>query len=190
MDRTITNSPPVRQVVEEVMALPYVWPAGSDADWARRAGAGSCSSKHALLADRLAALGVPSRPLFVVGSLVPQVLEDDPRFHDGRHLLEVHECLTVSLTDVGPLTVDVTWDPPLIERGLPGTLQWDGRSDMQIAVGMALAAWAPDPALARQEKEAIRTRLYGPDERTLRDRILAGLSSEFESWRGHSRQQP
>jgi len=126
-----------------VQAIPYTWPAPPDAESCRKANAGSCASKHALLAEELDGIGLPSLPLFVVGSLVPLNLRADPKFADAAHLFEVHECLTVMTPWSGPLRVDVTWDQPLIERGgLPGTLNWDGRSDMLLAVGEGGPCWS------------------------------------------------
>jgi hypothetical protein len=171
------------EAVARVGALPYLWPCPPDAESARRAGAGSCASKHALLQEDLAGLGVGARPLFVVGSLVPDVLVDDPEVAVGVGLLEVHECLTVSVPDVGPCIVDVTWDPPLLDAGLAGTRRWDGRSDMVVAVGAPSGWWAPDPDRLREEKEALRARLYGNGDRQRRDRVLAAMAARFAEWR-------
>ncbi len=95
-------------------------------------------------------------------------------------LPEVHECLPVITPWAGPIRVDVTWDPPLIARGLPGTLGWDGESDMMLAVGETGPGWAVPQAGLREAKEALRSRLYGPGERELRDRTLAALAKHFE----------
>ena len=170
-------------LVREVQALPYVWPAPPDADAARRLRAGSCASKHALLAEELAAIGIASAPLFVAGRLVPHILADDPELAPGAHLPEVHECLTVITPWAGPLRVDVTWDPPLIGHGLPGTLDWNAESDMLLAIGEAGAGWSVPRNGLREAKEALRRRLYGPGERELRDRTLAALAKRFEEWR-------
>ncbi len=170
-------------LVREVQALPYVWPCPPDADSARRMRAGSCASKHALLAGGLAAIGIASAPLFVVGKLVPEMLAGDPDLAPGAHLPEVHECLTVITPWAGPVRVDVTWDPPLIARGLPGTLGWDGESDMMLAVGEKGPGWAVPQAGLREAKEALRRRLYGPGERDLRDHTLSALAKRFEEWR-------
>lgn len=173
----------VVRIVEDVRALPYVWPGPPEARAAKAAGRGTCASKHALVAEELAALGVGSRPLLAVGPLVPASLVDRAPFAVGAHLLEVHEYLTVSVPGVGPVVVDVTWDPPLVARGLPGVDRWDGRSDLPVAVGPPLASWAPDPARLRAEKEALRGRLYRGDDRAVRDRVLRDLSDEFARWR-------
>lgn len=172
----------VIEAVERVQALPYIWPSTPDASAARSAGCGSCASKHALLSEELNALAVRSRPLFVVGRLVPALFADDPTIAAGTGLLEVHECLTVSMP-VGPVLVDVTWDPSLIAAGLPGTAPWDGRSDMVLAVDPIGAGWAPDPSRLREEKEALRARIYRGDDRRVRDATLAAMSARFDGLR-------
>lgn len=170
-------------LVHWVQAMPYAWPSPPDAASARRTGSGSCASKHALLAEELAAIGIESCPLFVVGKLVPDILTGDPALAAGEHLPEVHECLTAITPWAGPLRVDVTWDTPLVVRGLPGTLDWDGESDMMLAVGEPGPGWSVSLEGLREAKEALRSRLYGPGERELRDRTLATLAKLFEGWR-------
>lgn len=175
--------------VRRIQAMPYAWPAPPDADSCRKANAGSCASKQALLAENLEAIGLPSLPLFVVGRLVPLNLRTDPRFADGANLWEVHECLTVLTPWSGPLRVNVTWDPPLIEcSGLPGTLNWNGRSDMLLAVGEGGPCWSVPRDGLRPAKEALRSRIYAPGQRELRDRILAELVRYFEEIRSKAGQ--
>jgi hypothetical protein len=173
----------ITPIVRRIQALPYAWPSQPDADSARVTGSGSCASKHALLAEDLLAAGIESLPLLVVGPLVPRVLAEDPEIEPGRLLPEVHECLTVLTPWAGPLRVDVTWDPPLIERGLPGTLNWDGHSDMSLAVGEGGPCWSVPRDSLREAKEALRLRLYREGERELRDRTLAAMTRRFEEWR-------
>jgi hypothetical protein len=170
-------------VVADVQRVPYRWPSEPTAQSVYATGAGSCASKHALLAAELAALGVLSRPLLCIGPLVPSLLADHPVIADGANLVEVHELLTVDLPSFGPVLVDVTWDPPLIRAGLPGTLDWDGASDMTSAVGSAQNWYAPDPVRLRNAKEALRRRMYSKEQRERRDRVLAAMSSAFEAFR-------
>ena len=169
--------------VHEVQSLPYLWPCPPDADSARRAGASSCASKHALLAEELSRIGIESRPLLVTGPLVPDILRDDQEFAAGIQLLEVHECLTVLTPWAGPLRVDVSWDPALIERGLPGTLPWDGLSDMAVAVGEGGPGWSVPRSRLREAKEALRERLYTAGQQETRDETLRKLVARFKSWR-------
>lgn len=167
---------------EEVRRVPYRWPVPPDAASVRASGAGSCASKHALLAELLEGFGIPSVPLLVVGPLVPSVLAGDAAFTEGRHLLEVHELLTVATPWAGPLRVDVTWDPPLVARGLTGA-RWDGETDTPIAVDAHGPGWAVARPDLRAAKEALRARLYSDGDRQQRDRLLAAMSERFGAWR-------
>ena len=144
---------------------------------------GSCASKHALLAEELSRIGIESRPLLVTGPLVPDILRDDQEFAAGIQLLEVHECHTVLTPWAGPLRVDVSWDPALIERGLPGTLPWDGLSDMAVAVGEGGPGWSVPRSRLREAKEALRERLYTAGQQETRDETLRKLVARFKSWR-------
>ena len=172
-----------RRLSEEGRALPNRCPAPPDAAAAARDGYGTCASKHALLAERLRAIGIESAHLFVVGPLVPPSLCHLEELRDAAGLLEVHECLTVFTPWAGPLLVDVTWDPPLLANGLQGVAPWDGASDMPYAIVTDGRAWAAPQQSLRAAKEAIRARLYTSDQRAIRDRALAALSTLFGTWR-------
>jgi hypothetical protein len=79
---------------------------------------------------------------------------------------------------VTPLHVDVTWDPPLIRAGLPGTLEWDGGTDMAIAVEPTGPGWSMHgPASAcRNAKLALRRRIYSAVDQARRDAALRRLN--------------
>ena len=173
----------ITALVRRIIEIPYAWPGEPDAGTVRRTGRGTCASKHALLRDELDQLGLTSRSMFAVGRLVPDVLRGDPALMAAAHLCEVHEFVTVSLPDIGPCRVDVTWDPPLVRAGLPGQATWDGRGDMRLAIGATTETWAPDPARLRTEKEQLRRRLYTARDRELRDATLATMSDIFQRWR-------
>lgn len=169
--------------VKRIQRKPFAWPGDADAESARGGRTGTCASKHALLAEGLDDLGFACSPLIVTGRLVPTFLEHDAEFADGVDLLEVHECLVVQTPWAGPLRADVTWDPPLVAYGLPGTLDWDAESDMRLAVDGAGPGWTVPRRQVRSAKEALRRRLYARGEREIRDRILTALSRRFAAWR-------
>ena len=160
--------------MKAVQELPYVWPAEPTADDVRRHGRGTCAGKHALLREELQSRGFTAGRLMVVGPLVPALWPD--LADEGRSLLEVHECLTVETDWAGPLIVDVTWHPAAIEAGLPGTLDWDGISDMVCAVEPVRSYVVAD-ARFREQKELLRSRLYTDQERRVRDRLLAQIAT-------------
>lgn len=174
---------PAVELVNRVRALPFTWPAEPTAAAARRDRLGTCASKHALLREDLASIGIVALPMLVVGPLVPAVLADDPRFAEGLGLPEVHECLTVLTPWAGPVRVDVTYDDVLLDHGLPGSRHWDGDSDMQLAIGEAACSWAVSVEGLRQSKERLRGRLYNAGERERRDLTLARLNNRYHEWR-------
>lgn len=172
----MSNTALIRRVVLDVQTMPYRWPAPPSALSARTDGAGTCASKHALLAEELYKIGVPSRPIFCIGPLVPPLRASFGNLRHAADLVEVHELLTVDLPDMGPARIDVTWDPPLLRAGLAGTLDWDGMSDMIPAVGPVTEWHAPDPERLRESKEKLRKRIYSGDERRRRNAALAEIS--------------
>lgn len=183
VDETVELRRALLERVSRIQRKPFAWPGEPDAESARGSRTGTCASKHALLAEGLDDLGLTCAPLLVTGRLVPSFLEHDREFEAGVNLLEVHECLVVLTPWAGPLRVDVTWDPPLLAYGLPGTMDWDGASDMRLAVEGAGAGWTVPRRQLRSAKEALRKRLYKKGERAVRDRVLAALSRRVAGWR-------
>lgn len=161
------------ECVHRVQSLPYTWPAPPEAAWTRAAGRGTCAGKHALLAEDLRERGLRSRPLLMVGPLVPEMWPD--LVAEGGDLQEVHECLTVETAWAGPLLVDVTWHPAAIQGGLSGTLDWPGEHDMQPALS-PVACYAVGRRQLRAQKEKLRERIYTPEQRVRRDDLLAELA--------------
>lgn len=166
-------------IVTEVQQIPYAWPGPPTAASARQSGQGTCAAKHALLREKVQALGMPCMQLMVVGALVPGLWPDLEKAGEG--LMEVHECLTVATPWAGPLLVDVTWQPGAVRAGLLGTLDWDGASDMACAV-QPVASYAVGDDF-RVQKELLRSRLYSAAERSTRDRILAEIASRARDLR-------
>ena len=164
--------------VRTVQEMIYAWPALPDAPTTRTAGVGTCAGKHAVLREDLELLGLPTQRLMVVGPLVPPLWPDLVDRAGG--LLEVHECVTVATSWAGPVLLDVTWHPAAIQAGLAGTLHWNGTSDMACAV-TPLASYAVADEQFREQKEMLRTRLYSPAQRTVRDEVLAEMASRAAS---------
>lgn len=126
----LNDNPSLWEVVEAVRAIPYArpsdrTPAGVVAEWV-----GTCSTKHALLAELLA-----DRPQleFQLVHRVYRVDRERARELFGEEaaeavpksgLTDVHTYATV-LVDGELVRLDVTFPGPL----------WDGRSDMELACG-------------------------------------------------------
>lgn len=166
-----------------VQNLPYVWPGEPTSASASQQQQGTCASKHALLAEHCDALGILTSPLLVIGRLVPPRLAQQAPFAGESELLEVHECLTVVTPWSGPFRVDITWAPPLIAAGLAGTRDWDGKSDMPLAIDAIGPGWAVERTVLRDAKLALRKRIYQAGEAARRAKILRALSDLFLIWR-------
>jgi hypothetical protein len=107
-------------IFDEVRDLPYAIDAAHDASTLERAGAGDCLSKSALLATRLADVGVRTRLVrwrYLLPAVVPEALALPSR-------LDVHRAVQVHL-DGRWLLVDATLDPALAAGGLVVS-DWDG----------------------------------------------------------------
>lgn len=156
--------------------MPYRWPAAPDAASTEVAGSGTCAGKHALLAERLTAAGIDNAPLLVVGPLAPSLWPD--LLAEAADLVEVHECLTVLTPWAGPLTVDVTWHPAAVAAGLPGMpMDWDGRSDIPVAVTARSPGYAVNRGRLREAKELLRGQLYTEGQRERRDHVLLEIAA-------------
>lgn len=115
----------------------------------------------------------------MVGELISEQFGDD-RFCAWP---EVHECLTVQAPWAWPVLVDVTWYPPLLAVGLPGIADWDGASDRAPAIRVHRPGWAVHREGRGAAKEALRTRLYGPGGRELRDQAMAVITQRLAATR-------
>lgn len=156
-----------------VQSLPYCWPGPPDAEGTGALGAGTCAGKHALLAEVVEReLGLICGHLLVVGPLVPELWPD--LAGHGAGIVEVHECLTVLTPWAGPLIVDVTWHPSAVAGGLPGLApDWDGRTDVPCAVASSTPGYSVAWSGLRDQKLALRDRLYTPVQRSRREELLA-----------------
>jgi hypothetical protein len=167
-------------VARAVQNLPYVWPGPPEASAAREQRAGTCASKHALLAEELLGQELMSLPLLIVGPLAPAIWPDLSEQAAG--LLEVHECLTVHTPWAGPLLVDVTWPAQAVAAGLPGLSQaWSGLTDGECGVQPIQASYAVTQGKIREAKLAIRSRLYTQADSARRDAILREITQRVQA---------
>lgn len=177
---------PLPALFRFVQAMPYRFPGPRDARHTLAHGWGTCAGKNYLLAELLAAAGVPVAHVIATGDLRENLPALPPTLRglaDSGPLPDVHSLLTAVGPD-GPVLVDASWDPPLAGYGFPVQGAWDGRADTALALGphAFYAVCGPNPSA---EKEAVRTRLYrGRDaDRARRDRYLVELSAWMETLR-------
>jgi hypothetical protein len=166
--------------VREIQSFPYSWPGPPDAAAARSQRAGTCASKHALLAEELTALGLIVSPLLVAGPLVPPIWPDLMR--GGAGLVEIHECVTVLTPWAGPLLVDVTWPAAAVAAGLGGVPPaWNGSDDTGCAIAPIQASYAVPPGDVRRWKLMLRERLSSPGDLARREVILREIAARVSA---------
>lgn len=116
----------LRQIVNRVRAIPYGRNIDRSAAGVRREGRGTCSTKHALLAELVDGV-----------ELVHRVYRIDP--DRARELFGERAAATVppdGLVDVHTYAkVVIDGRPTVIDVTFPSTDVWDGRSDMPLACG-------------------------------------------------------
>jgi hypothetical protein len=164
----LSGEPSLWDLVEAVRAIPYRrptsrTPAGTVEEWV-----GTCSTKHALLAELLT-----ERPGFDL-ELVHRVYLVTPmlareRFGEAaaravpeEGLVDVHTYATV-LIDGERVRIDVTF---------PSTVIWDGRADMPLACGEGTDVPASDDPW--EQKAALVAEHCDP---SVREPFIASLSS-------------
>lgn len=158
----------VRQVINAVQAIPYGRPAirtpeGVIAEWT-----GTCSTKHALLAQLLRERWPELRPSLVHrvyqasrGSVRAQHGPDAAAAVPAGGLTDVHRYLV--LTRAGqPVTIDITF---------PATRPWDGSGSMSLACGEGPDFPAGDDPDG--DKAALEARYCDP---AVREPFIAALS--------------
>jgi hypothetical protein len=157
------------EIVEALRAIPYGRPAARNPEGTVQEWVGTCSTKHALLAELLA-----DRPELDV-ELVHRVYRIDPTraqelFGDevakvvpSEGLVDVHRYATVVI-DGRRTRIDVTFPGPL----------WDGRSDMPLCCGPGTDHAVPpgaDPVLLKRQLEEAHC------DPAVREPFIAGLTA-------------
>lgn len=164
------------RVFERVRDFPYYYPSSRDPEEVLRAGRGSCSGKHYLLAELFRGLGVKVRHLICTHRFnespigFPEELQAMLRKNE---IVDVHDYLQI-LIDERWIDVDATWPSALREYGFPVNEEWDGVSPMLLSV-------VPEEILVVQgdpekKKEELLARLT-PRQRQLRKQFLESLSA-------------
>lgn len=165
------SEPSLWEIVEGLRAIPYGRPSTRTPDGTVHEWVGTCSTKHALLAELLA-----DRPELDV-ELVHRVYRIDPTrarelFGDevakvvpADGLVDVHRYATV-VVDGHRTRIDVTFPGPL----------WDGRSDMPLCCGPGTDHPVPpgaDPALLKAQLEEAHC------DPAVREPFIAALGTTF-----------
>ena len=161
---------------ERVRDSPYSYPASRDPAEVLRAGFGTCSGKHYLLAEFYRLLGLNVRHMICSHRFNESDLpfpQDMQEMLMRDEVVDMHDYLQVEI-DGQWVDIDATWERGLREFGFPVTEEWDGSSVMRLSV-------VPDEHVvvegeAARAKEELLAKL-SPRQRSLRKRFLDALNN-------------
>jgi len=128
-----------RQVVtlfEKVRDIPYGDIGSRDPLDVYKNNKGTCSGKHELLKGLYEELGLEVKDYLIMHrfkNLAVNFPSEIQEILDRSDIVDPHNYFKLKI-DNSWVTVDVTWDKPLQKLGFPVNENWDGKSDMPVAV--------------------------------------------------------
>jgi len=133
VDSNISQKEKVKELCKLVMEIPYKRVGRVNPEDMVKKGMGSCTPKHIFFASYLRKLGVPVK--FVIAHFyykkLPISYPESAKEVVEKMPVAYHLALKAKLSGRWTL-IDVTWDSGL--KGFPRTENWDGESDMKLAV--------------------------------------------------------
>lgn len=186
----LTEGKPPREariaVFDFVRDIPYDYPASRDPAEVLAAGRGSCSGKHALLAQMLSAMGYRTKLMYARYDMSELSVEWPPELQRTfleERVIDIHNFVRA---DIGSrwVTLDVTWDAALAPYRFPVNLDWDGESDTAIAAGRC-EPFEADQTRLQAEKEALLRELP-PEAHARRRQALRALAAWLRRLRGEA----
>ena len=97
---------------------------------------GTCSGKHELLKALYKELGISVKDFIIMHRFKHLPVEFPKEIQtmlDKTDIIDPHNFFKIK-RDEKWLTIDITWDKALKKLGFPVNLNWNGRSEMQVAV--------------------------------------------------------
>lgn len=135
-----TGRQPLEQKVitlfEKVRDIPYGNIGSRDPADIYRKNKGTCSGKHELLKELYQELGIQVKDFLIMHRFKEMSVnfpEDIQSILNRSDIVDPHNFFRI-LVDDNWVTVDVTWDKPTRKLGFTVNENWDGKSDMKIAV--------------------------------------------------------
>jgi hypothetical protein len=139
---------------------------------------GTCSGKHELLKALYEELNIPVKN-FVVKHNFKNLPNDISKLLGSKDMLDLHNFLKIKINNKW-LTVDATWDKDLEELGFPVNHNWDGQSNMQLAVKtQEEVREVKDPIASKEEF----INQLPKDVRIQRERMLQIFTNLLENFR-------
>ena len=135
-----TNEQPSNQKIitlfEKVRDIPYGDIGSRDPVDVYRQNKGTCSGKHELLRELYQQLGIQVKDYLVMHRFKEMPVKFPNHIQNilnRSDILDPHNFFKI-LVDKNCVIVDATWNKPLKKLGFPVNENWDGKTDMQIAV--------------------------------------------------------
>lgn len=157
IDLWANDQPLEQQVVtlfEKVRDIPYGDIGSRDPLDVYRKNKGTCSGKHELLKGLYRELGLEVKDCLVMHRFkqLPVRFPDEINaILERTDIFDPHNYFKVKIGDKW-LTVDVTWDKVLKKLGFPVNEDWDGKSDMKVAVAPGGEVYEPDNPIAKKKE--------------------------------------
>lgn len=157
IDGWANNQPLEQQVVtlfEKVRDVPYGDIGSRDPLDVYRKNKGTCSGKHELLKGLYKELRLEVKDCLIMHRFkqLPVRFPDEiNKILERTDIIDPHNYFKVKISDKW-LTVDVTWDKALKKLGFPVNEDWDGKSDMKVAVAPGREVYATDNPIAKKKE--------------------------------------
>ncbi len=139
---------------EKVRDIPYGDIGSRDPIEVYKQSKGTCSGKHELLKWLYKELGLQVKDYIIMHRFkqLPVKFPDKiQNMLDCADIVDPHNYFKVKIGS-NWVTVDVTWDKPLQKLGFPVNENWDGKSDMEIAVALGGKTYeSDDPITFKKE---------------------------------------
>jgi len=160
--REIINSwaggkPVSQQIIilaEKVRDIPYGVIGSRAAEDVFQKNMGTCSGKHNLLKELYQELGIKTQDSVAMHRFKNMSVEfpsDIKEILNRSDIVDPHNFFKMEV-DGNWIIVDVTWDKPLKKLGFTVTENWDGKTDMPIAVVADEIIETNDPLAIKEEK--------------------------------------
>jgi hypothetical protein len=115
---------------------------------------GTCSGKHELLKGLYKELGLEVKDCLIMHrfkQLPVKFPEEINEILERTDIVDPHNYFQVKINNKW-LTIDITWDKQLKGLGFPVNENWDGMSDMEIAVAPGGTVYEPEDPIAKKKE--------------------------------------
>lgn len=160
VDKWTDDQPLAQKIVtlfEKVRDIPYGDIGSREPLDVYKQNKGTCSGKHELLKELYKTLDIPIKDYLIMHRFkqLPVIFpEDIKEILERTDIIDPHNYFKIKINDKW-IIVDVTWDKPLQILGFPVNENWDGKSDMNIAVVLGGEIYETDDPITKK-KELIK----------------------------------